>query len=675
MKRIFPSLILKPTFNNSTVRWLLATAMVGCSISVLANYPDDFSRWKQQKMESYQQYKDERDQAFTDFLKKQWKEVDTKPGEVRDKTPKPLDIPMATLEPLLPIEMKELPVVTLPPKIIQPLADLPEQQFKPLDPPATPITKKADPAPLEQQPIAKAPKPDPFKLNPMTMPEATTMKPLTLNEPEFKPKTFDAPNDFEAPQDLEQPKGFNRPKEPELSPFDKPEPLTLEPITQPKQIPEFKPEPMPQPPVASIPPKTAPKPAPQLPDTSSQSSVEQPKASEPIVKTPKQTPPVIQPIIVEKPKATPPAKTYSGKKLTFEFFGHTTQVTVDHALISKISTRVNADAISKGWSDLSLADYDSTLEQLKQIENKHNLGDWGKVQLVFALTKAMHPNDVNNQSFTSWFLLVKQDYQARMAYNTAGVYLLVPAQQDLYEVTFFTFNGKRFYAVSPDGKPRELGQVFTYDGDYPKAVVPVNMTDKLAFQNESNYRQRNFKFSFNGKSYRINLNVNPARVQYFASYPQMDIDQYFISPVDMITANDTLDHFRPLLEGKSELEAVNLLLRFVQTGFEYQTDDQQFGEENYLFAEETLTMPASDCEDRSVLFAWLVRELLGLEVVGLDYPGHIAAAVRFSKPVKGDNIQFNGKTFTITDPTYINANAGMTMPEVAAHQPKVISIQ
>lgn len=669
MKRFFSHRVSSIAPARTAICWTLATVTASCSLSVLASYPDDFSRWKQQKMDSYQQYKDERDQAFTDFLKQQWTEVDTKPGAVRDNTPKPLDIPMATLEPLSPLDLKTLPVVTLPEKILQPLTPL----EAPLEPPKASI-------PTQDQPIVQTPKHDPMALEPMTMPEAPVMKPLTLNEPNFKPNTFDTPINIEPPKDLVQPPEVAPIQPPQFKPLEAPKPLVLAPITMPntniEPIDIDKADEQIPPPPAIVEPITPPITAvPALPAVIPEPSTFEPKTTDPeVTQKPVSKPPATQPVITQKPTPKVPVKTYSGKKLTFEFFGHSTQVIVDHKLINKLSHRVNAEAISNGWSDLSLADYDATLEQLQAIEQKHNLGDWGKVQLVFALTQAMHPNDINNQSFTSWFLLVKQDYQARMAYNNAGVYLLVPAEQDLYEVTFFTFNGKRFYAVSPDGKPRNLGQVFTYDGDYPKAVVPVNMTDKLAFQNESNYRQRTFAFTFKGKKYRINLNVNPARVEYFASYPQLAIDQYFISPVDMVTANDTLDHFRPLLEGKSELEAVNLLLRFVQTGFEYQTDDQQFGEENYLFAEETLTMPASDCEDRSVLFAWLVRELLGLEVVGLDYPGHIAAAVHFSKPVTGDSITYQGKRFTITDPTYINANAGMTMPEVAAHQPKVITI-
>ncbi|GLQ29788.1 hypothetical protein [Litoribrevibacter albus] len=633
---------------HSTLVSLLAAlplAISAASIQQASASSDEFLKWKEQTMSSYQAYKDERDKAFTDFLKKQWKQVDTKEGEVRDTQPKPVSIPVAKPKP---VEVNDLPVVEIPKKI-KPIIDLPKPDITTPEPvvstptpkhpqPSTPIEDKKPAQQLPDFDLPQTPEPD--------FDQITKADPM-YDQPDFDQPGFDQP-DFDSPD-------FGKDIKPEIPELKQPAPIKIEqPITI-EELPRV--EDIPTPEVTpTVPPAPIVSPTPIAPPV-------------PIVKDVTPTPP---PVIVPK---QPKAPVYSGKKYQFDFFGRSTIVYADKKLAASLGRTYNAKAIAKGWSDLSLSDYEPVLEQLAKISKQHNLGDWGKVQLAFALSKAMHPGDINAQSFTSWFLLVKQDYQARLAYNNAGIYLLVPAEQSLYEVTFFTFGGKRFYAVSPDGKPRYLGRVYTYDGEYPRAIVQVNMKDPLAFGDEQHYQKRTFKFKYNRQQYQVTLNVNPTRVNYLASYPQMDIDQYFVSPVDMVTANDALDLFRPMLQGKSELDAVNLLLRFVQTGFEYQTDDQQFGFENYLFAEETLTMPASDCEDRSVLFAWLVRELLGLEVVGLDYPGHIAAAVAFSKPVPGDSIAYNGKRYTITDPTYINANAGMTMPEVAGHQPKVVAIQ
>lgn len=88
--------------------------------------------------------------------------------------------------------------------------------------------------------------------------------------------------------------------------------------------------------------------------------------------------------------------------------------------------------------------------------------------------------------------------------------------------------------------------------------------------------------------------------------------------------------------GKAKRVAAGMLLNFVQTAFEYRADGEQFGYERPFFPDETLFYPYSDCEDRAILYAVLVRELLGLDVVLLHYPNHLATAVALGDDVPGD---------------------------------------
>ena len=135
-----------------------------------------------------------------------------------------------------------------------------------------------------------------------------------------------------------------------------------------------------------------------------------------------------------------------------------------------------------------------------------------------------------------------------------------------------------------------------------------------------------------------------------------------------------LESLRPCLEERDELTNVNMLLRFLQYDFEYSTDDDQFGYEKPFFLEENFVYPANDCEDRSILFSYLVKNLLGLDVVLLNYPNHVATAVCFNEDVAGDSASFNGRRFTICDPTYIGSYAGMTMPGCGDVQFKVLPL-
>lgn len=75
------------------------------------------------------------------------------------------------------------------------------------------------------------------------------------------------------------------------------------------------------------------------------------------------------------------------------------------------------------------------------------------------------------------------------------------------------------------------------------------------------------------------------------------------------------------------------------------------------------------------MYSRLVRDLLGLEVILVYYPGHLATAVNFNTPVEGDYIDLNGRHFTICDPTYIGAPIGATMPDMDNKTAKVVLLR
>jgi hypothetical protein len=86
-----------------------------------------------------------------------------------------------------------------------------------------------------------------------------------------------------------------------------------------------------------------------------------------------------------------------------------------------------------------------------------------------------------------------------------------------------------------------------------------------------------------------------------------------------------------------------------------------------------LAYPFADCEDRTFLLNALVTELVGVETIGLNYPGHVAMAVRLKEQKTSDAIiQFNGKEYIYCDPTYIGADVGMMPDSYRGVKPEVI---
>lgn len=393
------------------------------------------------------------------------------------------------------------------------------------------------------------------------------------------------------------------------------------------------------------------------------------------IKPTPQLPRIKPPVIPSRPKPQPAREPRTeGTPINVSFYGHQLPFRVDSAFKASFGYTINKQAISDYWAKLSRADYEALLEQLEAQRKALRLNDWAYLLLVHQLVNKLHSRH-NEQTLLTWFILTKNAYRARIAYDSQQVYLLIPTKQPLYAVSYFTFDGLHYYDIPLDGKDRQTsGRVYTYDSHYPGATKALDMDLSTAIVTKLQSKTKRLSFRYGGKNHRIKVNYDRQTVNFLRTYPQMDIGMYFISTVHPETGKQLLKQLKPLVTGKSELDAVNLLLRFVQTAFKYKTDKGQFGEENYLFAEETLFYPYSDCEDRSVLFAWLVRHLLGLKIVGLNYPGHIATAVHFNGSVRGHTINYRGTHYIVTDPTYINASAGMVMPQHKNNNPGVISI-
>ncbi|MEH6447967.1 MAG: hypothetical protein V7765_04815 [Oleispira sp.] len=389
---------------------------------------------------------------------------------------------------------------------------------------------------------------------------------------------------------------------------------------------------------------------------------------------------VIKPVVIAKPPVViaPPIevkKDFNLRTVKFDFFGETINIEYNKKFKQSFRNKISNKSIASYWESLATQPHKDIIKQLSENSKNLQLNDWGTALLFDQFARELQGSNQRNQSsrqLTSWFLLVKAGFNARIAYNEQ-VFLLMPSKQQLFSTTYFTLDNQRYYSVSLNEKAMKPGKVFTYSGKHLDGQRNLDFSEPNKFTANKHQAKRDLSFSYNGEKFDINVSYPKDMVNYFKTFPQLDLKNYFSAGMPQETAYSLLTQLKPIVEGHTETEAVNRLLRFVQTAFEYKTDDDQFRQENYLFPLETLHYPYSDCEDRAALFAWLTESLLKLDVVILDFPGHIATAVEFSKTVQGDSWKFNGKRYTVADPTYINANAGMTMPQYKGKAPKLVA--
>ena len=414
----------------------------------------------------------------------------------------------------------------------------------------------------------------------------------------------------------------------------------------------------------------------------------------PVYKPPKEKdqpkpPPVTNPVAapdIPKPKPAPKpaqlempraAKVKHSRALTIKFLGMRLGFEIDGEMARRPQGSIGKQFVSDYWEQITRTDYLSTLRQAMHVRQQLDLNDWGYGLLLKRIGEAMYGNEEHLVDLFTWFMLLKSGYDAKVGYTSDRILLLLPSGDQIYSIPFFRFEGsqQKYYTIAfgeaPGGRH---ASVYIYKGDYAAAQTLMDFSVRTVPALNTAHETRVRTFTYKGTPYRVPTVVNKDIVELYRYYPLTPMAVFFNAAVSPSVNYRLLSSMGKLIDGKSEAEAVNMLLRFVQTAFEYQTDDQQFGREKYLIPDETLYYGSCDCEDRSILFAHLVRELVGLPVVGLDYPGHIATAVQFSQRLPGAHVGYRGEQYLICDPTYINADIGMVMPQFKDTPPVLIGL-
>lgn len=376
------------------------------------------------------------------------------------------------------------------------------------------------------------------------------------------------------------------------------------------------------------------------------------------------TPKKIQKVSIKRPSAKTIMPLYGSdfKSVAFKFYNQNIKIEYDKKFLFILS-KINKDSISSVWQILSKTKFKKFIKQIEDYSNQYALNDWAKYLLIYKTATHIY-HDKNRANLFTWFILVKMGYDTKVAYASNSIYLLSTVKEKLYQIAFFKFNNEKYYILTPMGRVKSVGSIYTYPSSYPNANKKLSFSmNQKPIKFFTNIEVKNLKFNFFQNKYTIKSQFSKDLIDFYKNFPQSAYPLYFNSKKSPEIYNSLLLQLKPLIDGKTEIEAVNLLLRFVQTAFQYKTDNIQFGYEKVFFPEETLYYPYSDCEDRSIIFAYLVKNLLGLEVVGIKYSNHLSTAVKFSTKINGDSIIYKNRVYTICDPTYINANCGMAMPQ------------
>lgn len=378
---------------------------------------------------------------------------------------------------------------------------------------------------------------------------------------------------------------------------------------------------------------------------------------QPVVPLPK---PELQPVTPNKP-------TFS-----FTFYGQECKMPLENRHRFNLSG-VDENKVADGWKILSSDIYLPVIAKCLDYRDKLHLCDWGYMRFVEKMTTTFFSStQLNEARLMQMYILTQSGYKVRIAQANNRLLILLPSKEEIYKYPYLNIGGNKYYVVDLSLKNASFK---VFDREFPKEqyfslriaeppVLPVS-TISRQFQSKHN------------KELSAEVDINKNLMDFYDDYPlSAHWDLYSNASLSKPVKKQLYPILRCSIADKDKPTAANILLHFVQTAFEYKTDEEQFGTERPLFADETLYYPYSDCEDRAILYSILVRELLGLDVVLLHYPGHLVTAVCFdAENVYGDYLQIDGKRYIVCDPTYINANIGQAMPQYKQTAGHVIRIR
>ncbi len=361
-----------------------------------------------------------------------------------------------------------------------------------------------------------------------------------------------------------------------------------------------------------------------------------------------------------------------------EYFGAKIPVPIRDEMRVPVNGNPGKESIAEFFAGMSRVSFDDVLRYARDFRASRHLNDWGYCLFLNAIGERLYGPSSDGATLYVWYLLLKSGFDAKVGFTASRIMLLLPSEERLFGVPFFSFGPeqRRYYAVTLNPRrPIDDLTIYSYEGSYPTATRQLKFAVASIPVLSNQVASKTLTFTMDGVQHHVPLRYSRDAVSFFEYYPQTDFVVYFDGSISDDAASTLYAAFTPMLAGMSEIEAVNMLLRFSQTAFGYKVDKELFGREKPMFPDEVLYYDFSNCKDRAILFAYLVRRLTGLEVVGLDYPGHISTAIRFTRDVAGEAVIVQGRKFVICDPTYINAVAGMCMPQFRGVDPKIIVLR
>lgn len=355
------------------------------------------------------------------------------------------------------------------------------------------------------------------------------------------------------------------------------------------------------------------------------------------------------------------------KKLVLNFYGHMLQFDLDGDFYSQRKKIFN-DLTHEEKAILLIND--SQVHKLVAIADEYaeqlNLDGMAYLMLVQKVSAKISKGDEAFAVLFTYAALNKKGMDVLLAANENRMTLYGSTTFNIKNVLYVVRNGKVYYDLSFDQGKEPMNEQLI---NLPVAAdaKPISLNKYSPPSLTANAEVKTIPFEYESTVYFFTIHLNQSLVAYYNDLPGIEISKIYLNYGLSEKGNHTLvEQLKDATSYMSKEKVVNFILAFIQS-LDYAKDAEVLGKEKFAFPEESMANDYTDCEDRSMLFAYLVREVAHLQSVGLLYTNssHMNVAVESWKKKEESDFNVYEMDFVVCEPSGKGFKAGQQTMDVS----------
>ncbi len=348
--------------------------------------------------------------------------------------------------------------------------------------------------------------------------------------------------------------------------------------------------------------------------------------------------------------------------LDVDFYGHDLAFNTQVISTVKAPFTINKRTVQTAITSIKPADLTLIKNQIEEASIQYNLDGLGTVLLTDKIVKKI-TGSKNTQSILKYRILQTLNYDVQLTYTRNTISCFGRLGQKPAASVYIIYRNKRYTNLNFSDMRTYGTRYVMGDNRYDPSAVALDYSG-VAPDIHAKQSLSHLTWSFQGKMYHLKALKNLSFSEYLSDLPQFELGPAYVK---MSHSEEFQQSVLSPLQGyidqmHSNMQKANFLLKFAQSAFEYKTDNDQFGHEKYNFPEETVGSIFSDCEDRTILLAFLYKRLLGFESVILHFEQekHVCLGVKIPNRSNAYSFKYKNEAFMVCEPTGIGFDVGET---------------